>query len=47
MKKVLRKASLIVTLEEGLGNVKQWTAESIEHLLYCITVPISLDREHR
>ena len=46
-KNFLWKASLILTLEEDLRNVKQWTAESIKHLLYCITVPISSDRKHQ
>ena len=39
--------TLININSDGLSRKrKQWTAESIKQLLYCVTVLISLDREH-
>ena len=51
MKKFLWRASLILTLKDDLGNAKQWTADSIKQLQYCmyrdcVTVLISSDKEH-
>ena len=44
LKKKISCEIILVTLT--ISETKQWTAKSIKQLLYCITVLISLDREH-